>query len=126
MKSSAGPTKIHGRSFAAAEPGSRLASPLAPMNRPAEAAMEMTTPVRAIIRAESDSESMNQNAAAMPNSTADSTSCWDASALDRSEEHTSELQSLMRISYAVFCLKKKTSARPQCTRHHIPPHPSKP
>src|SRR3546814_1580801 len=29
-------------------------------------------------------------------------------ALGRSEEHTSELQSLMRISYAVFCLKKKT------------------
>src|SRR3546814_1927492 len=28
--------------------------------------------------------------------------------LVRSEEHTSELQSLMRISYAVFCLKKKT------------------
>src|SRR3546814_8100939 len=31
---------------------------------------------------------------------------WAALA-DRSEEHTSELQSLMRISYAVFCLKKK-------------------
>src|SRR3546814_2850927 len=30
-----------------------------------------------------------------------------ADVLDRSEEHTSELQSLMRISYAVFCLKKK-------------------
>src|SRR3546814_9848161 len=30
--------------------------------------------------------------------------------LPRSEEHTSELQSLMRISYAVFCLKKKKSA----------------
>src|SRR3546814_13459294 len=29
-------------------------------------------------------------------------------AMNRSEEHTSELQSLMRISYAVFCLKKKT------------------
>src|SRR3546814_5269967 len=29
----------------------------------------------------------------------------------RSEEHTSELQSLMRISYAVFCLKKKNSNR---------------
>src|SRR3546814_2179420 len=29
----------------------------------------------------------------------------------RSEEHTSELQSLMRISYAVFCLKKKTISR---------------
>src|SRR3546814_6608805 len=31
----------------------------------------------------------------------------------RSEEHTSELQSLMRISYAVFCLKKKTIIRHQ-------------
>src|SRR3546814_7163222 len=30
---------------------------------------------------------------------------------ERSEEHTSELQSLMRISYAVFCLKKKTNKR---------------
>src|SRR3546814_5751421 len=29
----------------------------------------------------------------------------------RSEEHTSELQSLMRISYAVFCLKKKKNAK---------------
>src|SRR3546814_6570565 len=33
---------------------------------------------------------------------------------DRSEEHTSELQSLMRISYAVFCLKKKTKYK-----HHL-------
>src|SRR3546814_4816669 len=32
----------------------------------------------------------------------------------RSEEHTSELQSLMRISYAVFCLKKKTTRHAQC------------
>src|SRR3546814_2425643 len=31
--------------------------------------------------------------------------------LARSEEHTSELQSLMRISYAVFCLKKKTNTK---------------
>src|SRR3546814_1856033 len=31
----------------------------------------------------------------------------------RSEEHTSELQSLMRISYAVFCLKKKTTYNKQ-------------
>src|SRR3546814_9947685 len=38
----------------------------------------------------------------------------------RSEEHTSELQSLMRISYAVFCLKKKMSliAKRQTTTHH--------
>src|SRR3546814_4499794 len=33
----------------------------------------------------------------------------------RSEEHTSELQSLMRISYAVFCLKKKTK---NLNKHH--------
>src|SRR3546814_2537671 len=33
--------------------------------------------------------------------------------LDRSEEHTSELQSLMRISYAVFCLKKKKQHKNQ-------------
>src|SRR3546814_5406309 len=32
----------------------------------------------------------------------------------RSEEHTSELQSLMRISYAVFCLKKKTDNKVNC------------
>src|SRR3546814_4631031 len=38
----------------------------------------------------------------------------------RSEEHTSELQSLMRISYAVFCLKKKTKISihtPDSTQH---------
>src|SRR3546814_4060444 len=38
---------------------------------------------------------------------------------DRSEEHTSELQSLMRISYAVFCLKKKTiSTKRTSTAQH--------
>src|SRR3546814_1670448 len=38
----------------------------------------------------------------------------------RSEEHTSELQSLMRISYAVFCLKKKTTNIPlkDCNTHN--------
>src|SRR3546814_5163372 len=35
--------------------------------------------------------------------------------IDRSEEHTSELQSLMRISYAVFCLKKKKSKNANMT-----------
>src|SRR3546814_959293 len=38
--------------------------------------------------------------------TADATASYGGGAI-RSEEHTSELQSLMRISYAVFCLKKK-------------------
>src|SRR3546814_10636471 len=36
----------------------------------------------------------------------------------RSEEHTSELQSLMRISYAVFCLKKKNKTTAVCTKQH--------
>src|SRR3546814_6833548 len=54
----------------------------------------------------------------------------------RSEEHTSELQSLMRISYAVFCLTKKTAIHQQNTKskqknytdqpndqhQHTPPH----
>src|SRR3546814_10701048 len=40
--------------------------------------------------------------------------------VNRSEEHTSELQSLMRISYAVFCLKKKKKTKRQ-KRYSIPP-----
>src|SRR3546814_8621998 len=42
--------------------------------------------------------------------------------VQRSEEHTSELQSLMRISSAVFCLKKKTTSQPSnINRHPAPP-----
>src|SRR3546814_8654033 len=37
---------------------------------------------------------------------------------DRSEEHTSELQSLMRISYAVFCLKKKKKTSTNQTKYY--------
>src|SRR3546814_10716826 len=37
----------------------------------------------------------------------------------RSEEHTSELQSLMRISYAVFCLKKKQTKRLKYNTHNL-------
>src|SRR3546814_1097068 len=42
---------------------------------------------------------------------------------DRSEEHTSELQSLMRISYAVFCLKKKKNTAEN--NYHTPRHVNK-
>src|SRR3546814_8330047 len=42
-----------------------------------------------------------------------------AALFDRSEEHTSELQSLMRISYAVFCLKKKKNTK---THNTLTPH----
>src|SRR3546814_4743276 len=41
-----------------------------------------------------------------------------SSSKDRSEEHTSELQSLMRISYAVFCLKKKQHVQKSVPRKH--------
>src|SRR3546814_7857959 len=41
---------------------------------------------------------------------------------ERSEEHTSELQSLMRISYAVFCLKKKTKDATTSINIHITLH----
>src|SRR3546814_5127772 len=40
----------------------------------------------------------------------------------RSEEHTSELQSLMRISYAVFCLKKKKLQQPNQPQTATQPH----
>src|SRR3546814_3633144 len=43
---------------------------------------------------------------------------------ERSEEHTSELQSLMRTSYAVFCLKKKTPQPSKPSLHSFrPPSP---
>src|SRR3546814_9378188 len=40
---------------------------------------------------------------------------------DKSEEHTSELQSLMRISYAVFCLKKKKNKQSTKTKARTEP-----
>src|SRR3546814_10284956 len=42
-----------------------------------------------------------------------------SSSIVRSEEHTSELQSLMRISYAVFCLKKKKQKKLQKQYHEV-------
>src|SRR3546814_10756641 len=44
------------------------------------------------------------------------------SLVDRSEEHTSELQSLMRISYAVFCLKKKKKHKADQKNDNIRKH----
>src|SRR3546814_3857837 len=44
--------------------------------------------------------------------------------ITRSEEHTSELQSLMRISYAVFCLKKKKKKKQNSTTHTTQHHQS--
>src|SRR3546814_5075363 len=44
----------------------------------------------------------------------------------RSEEHTSELQSLMRISYAVFCLKKKIQTNQLIHKHYTQIHKTSP
>src|SRR3546814_8781261 len=43
---------------------------------------------------------------------------WHPEIVPRSEEHTSELQSLMRISYAVFCLKKKKHNKAAVRERH--------
>src|SRR3546814_13055465 len=45
----------------------------------------------------------------------------DVQVVTRSEEHTSELQSLMRISYAVFCLKKKNTRSALSLTRQTPP-----
>src|SRR3546814_4901863 len=58
------------------------------------------------------------SAAAMKGSSAPSRTSPGAVEVTRSEEHTSELQSLMRLSYAVFCLQQKTTP----TAHTKPPH----
>src|SRR3546814_3749530 len=57
-----------------------------------------------------------------PRPAADRSRSGAAGRLDRrSEEHTSELQSLMRISYAVFCLKKKQITIIQTRKHNTQP-----
>src|SRR3546814_7235138 len=59
------------------------------------------------------------HAAATPAIASDVRMFSDSDFQGRSEEHTSELQSLMRISYAVFCLKKKKKTYPsQKTKPH--------
>src|SRR3546814_8689502 len=51
-----------------------------------------------------------------------SVSSLNDSGVERSEEHTSELQSLMRISYAVFCLKKKKKTNKTHKLHNVRTH----
>src|SRR3546814_9781179 len=65
-----------------------------------------------------------------PSSRASTCACTETSSAEtgssaRSEEHTSELQSLMRISYAVFCLKKKNqiNTHTHCTHLDQLTHP---
>src|SRR3546814_10838701 len=64
------------------------------------------TPRAALLILSSQSQPMKSPPDLMPNMVVFNPSSL---VVSRSEEHTSELQSLMRISYAVFCLKKKNS-----------------
>src|SRR3546814_8219956 len=59
--------------------------------------------------------SVNSRLATPASSNRRAISTTDTSDPSRSEEHTSELQSLMRISYAVLCLKTKTNIQPPLT-----------
>src|SRR3546814_7697586 len=54
-----------------------------------------------------------------PPGPADAVQAWQYATLVRSEEHTSELQSLMRISYAVFCLKKTSKKTHNQNNKHL-------
>src|SRR3546814_3680264 len=78
-----------------------------------------TTLFRSVVRALADYVLVMRDGKVVEQGTADA--IFD----DRSEEHTSELQSLMRISYAVFCLKKKKSTPPPHNRSHVIQQPDK-
>src|SRR3546814_9707464 len=58
------------------------------------------------------------NGPSLQDGTAQATGTIISDMAGRSEEHTSELQSLMRISYAVFCLKKKNKTKTQNITHY--------
>src|SRR3546814_6238440 len=65
----------------------------------------------------STSPALAPSAASGPSGFCDSPTLGCGGASTRSEEHTSELQSLMRISYAVFCLKKKKKKNKYTNRY---------
>src|SRR3546814_7046970 len=75
--------------------------------------MRSQTPMSLSLRMAGSLISISQEASSPLSVLTESTSSTPARCirLSRSEEHTSELQSLMRISYAVFCLKKKKKQR---------------
>src|SRR3546814_5818922 len=71
------------------------------------------SPSKVVIRMSMSSRKIKYELWFVRNSPSSKSVAVDSSLMKRSEEHTSDLQSLMRISYAVFCLKKKTNHLPQ-------------
>src|SRR3546814_5274387 len=80
------------------QPGNAMDALVSGDAPPSQAPLPAGEPIHALASAPSAPETVH---AALPSGV------WTS----RSEEHTSELQSLMRISYAVFCLKKKIHTR---------------
>src|SRR3546814_986365 len=93
--------------------GSTSTSPRHPTGAPS-CSSTSSTPVATSTRTRAASSSRSRS---RTRTTTAASSPPVATATSRSEEHTSELQSLMRISYAVFCLKKKK--HPQNTHKNI-------
>src|SRR3546814_8389622 len=76
-------------------------------------------------RVERTSQALTADEAGLDDALSGRGRIWGAALCMRSEEHTSELQSLMRISYAVFCLKQKntiTQHLKSTTIYPISPH----
>src|SRR3546814_2063551 len=87
-------------------------------NRPLKSAPRISARIQPKVWAGEAPRSPRRCAASAISTPPTAEKVWKASdmtATERSEEHTSELQSLMRISYAVFCLKKKNTKATQKT-----------
>src|SRR3546814_7591921 len=73
------------------------------------AALQRRSPARTAVHGASELQAQRSGSRCGTRHVRDHAPCNSERNKLRSEEHTSELQSLMRISYAVFCLKKKTT-----------------
>src|SRR3546814_1764983 len=93
-------TKERGRADSESQRGRTLSRPVVSVNRRNARVAPLTLGARIPIVRHPSSEGIGNTSWIKPPGK-------QRSAVSRSEEHTSELQSLMRISYAVFCLKKK-------------------
>src|SRR3546814_3409364 len=89
-----------------------------PSSTPTDTLFPYTTLFRSV-RAETGSTSGNPRSIPWARYSVGSPAQASGAPATRSEEHTSELQSLMRISYAVFCLKKKKTKVQRTILNHI-------
>src|SRR3546814_4382008 len=104
-----------------------LMIPLPPRSTRTDTLFPYTTLFRSVSRCRASSDECRYVLVVLMDSCPRLSRTWRKST--RSEEHTSELQSLMRISYAVFCLKKNNARRQfailQCSERHRHPWQTK-